>query len=207
MHPVPRACSGAGGISTGGESARFRASSNNSSAPARDCSRRISSRPGSGPKRWEPGRSRASKSTWDSLDGHEIDLGLARWPRNRRERPSQTALRRRSTSRAAIQSAWAPALDVSTCWSRLAEAAEVNGSADDQTQGGKHAVSGLPLKGTAQIRVEIHAKDTDANNLAASQACQAAKERLRLGEVGKSISITVLRLAHLELGGVDLDLP
>ena len=35
-------------------------------------------------------------------------------------------------------------------------------------------------------------KDTDGNNLAASQACQAAKERLRLREVGKSISITVL---------------
>ena len=36
MNPVPRACSGAGGMSTArGESARFRASSNNSSAPAR----------------------------------------------------------------------------------------------------------------------------------------------------------------------------
>ena len=36
-------------------------------------------------------------------------------------------------------------------------------------------------------------KDSDGNNLAASQACQAAKERLRRREVGKSISITVLR--------------
>ena len=38
-----------------------------------------------------------------------------------------------------------------------------------------------------------YTKDTDGNNLAAFQACQAAKERLRLGGVGKSISITVLR--------------
>ena len=41
-------------------------------------------------------------------------------------------------------------------------------------------------------RRTLLAKDTDGNNLAASQACQAAKERLRLREVGKSISITVL---------------
>ena len=34
---------------------------------------------------------------------------------------------------------------------------------------------------------DLGAEDADGNNLAESQACQAAKERLRLGEVGKSI--------------------
>ena len=46
-----------------------------------------------------------------------------------------------------------------------------------------------PVDGWDVIRMR---KDTDGNNLAASEACQAAKERLRLREVGKSISITVL---------------
>ena len=44
----------------------------------------------------------------------------------------------------------------------------------------------------ARLRVPRPGKDADGNNLAASQACQAAKERLRLEEVGKSIAITAL---------------
>ena len=49
--------------------------------------------------------------------------------------------------------------------------------------GGTAVLPGSPI---------LHDKDTDGNNLAASQACQAAKERLRLGEVGQFISITIL---------------
>ena len=63
-----------------------------------------------------------------------------------------------------------------------------------------------PTQGTNQIRVEIHAKDTDENYLAVWQARETVENGLRLGAVGNLISTTVLRVAPRELGGVDLDL-
>ena len=57
------------------------------------------------------------------------------------------------------------------------------------------------------IRIALDTKDADGNNLAAAQACQAAKERLRLGEVGKSISITVLSVEALERAAIHIARP
>ena len=53
-----------------------------------------------------------------------------------------------------------------------------------------------PSRIAAVAAANVLTKDSDGNNLAASQACQAAKERLRRREVGKSISITVLRIVR-----------
>ena len=49
------------------------------------------------------------------------------------------------------------------------------------------------MKGTDNIRVEIHAKDTDENYLAVWQARETVENGLRLGVVGNLISTTVLR--------------
>ena len=61
-------------------------------------------------------------------------------------------------------------------------------------------------QGTDNIRVVIHAKDTDGNYLAVCRAPEAAENGLRLDALGNLISITVLRATPRELGGVDLDL-
>ena len=72
------------------------------------------------------------------------------------------------------------------------------------------------MKGTDQIRAEIHPKDTDEKlpcravatlyrHCRETAVCQKP-DGLRLDAVGNFISSTVLRAAHLELGGVDLDL-
>ena len=50
----------------------------------------------------------------------------------------------------------------------------------------------IRVEGKRDIQTKVMTTLFAGNNLAAFQACQAAKERLRLGGVGKSISITVL---------------
>ena len=61
------------------------------------------------------------------------------------------------------------------------------------------------FEGTDTIRAEIHAKDTDGNYLAVCRAPEAAENELRLDALGNLISITALRVAHRELGGINLD--
>ena len=56
------------------------------------------------------------------------------------------------------------------------------------------------LTGCLREGAKSYAKDADENYLAVSQACQAAKEGLRLAEVGKFISITDLRLNTCSAG-------
>ena len=59
-------------------------------------------------------------------------------------------------------------------------------AADSSTSPTTHLYKRTVCENSADMK-EAPAKDTEGNNLAASQACQAAKERLRLREVGKSI--------------------
>ena len=61
-----------------------------------------------------------------------------------------------------------------------------------------------PYKGTDQIRVEIHAKDSGRYKVANCIQAQSVFYGFARWAHGKVISVSVLRPAHLELGGVEL---